>query len=112
MPMHPEQLFHERIPSSDMEIIGTGTIGEKARQLRDKTPVLKTLGFRVPRRTVLAGDFLKDAVAQDGTFFQPEGSHWNKFFIHMAMHLLSCGLRQKETPAEQGHRNQYLLKIR
>lgn len=38
----------------EFEIIGTGTIGEKARQLQYKTPKLKEIGFYVHRRTVLA----------------------------------------------------------
>ena len=45
------------IRSPDFEIIGTGSIGEKARQLAEKTPTLKRLGFNVPRRTVLAEGF-------------------------------------------------------
>lgn len=45
------------IPGRDIEIIGKGSIGEKARQLEEKTPTLKRLGFNVPRRTVLAEGF-------------------------------------------------------
>ncbi len=41
----------------DFEVIGTGTIGDKAQQLYDKTARLKEIGFHVPRRTILAQDF-------------------------------------------------------
>ncbi len=41
----------------DFEIIGKGNIGDKARQLINKTPKLKEIGFHVPIRTVLAEDF-------------------------------------------------------
>lgn len=44
----------ENIANPDFVIIGQGNIGEKARQLVAKTPALKTLGFHVPRRTILA----------------------------------------------------------
>lgn len=52
--------------SSDIEIIGKGNIGEKARQFVQKTSFLKSIGFHVPKRTVLAQNFL------DG-FFQENG---------------------------------------
>jgi len=41
----------------DMEIIGEGNIGDKARQLLEKSPKLQEIGFHVPRRVVLAEDF-------------------------------------------------------
>lgn len=43
--------------SPDFEIFGKGNIGEKARQLLDKTPRLREIGFYVPKRTILAQDF-------------------------------------------------------
>jgi len=42
---------------NDIEIIGQGDIGDKARQLVNKTPKLKEIGFYVPKRTVLAEDY-------------------------------------------------------
>ncbi len=42
---------------NDIEIIGNGNIGDKARQLVEKTPKLKEIGFYIPRRTVLAEDY-------------------------------------------------------
>ncbi len=45
---------------SEIEIIGSGNIGEKARQLVEKTPLLRQIGFRTPRRIVLAEGFLDD----------------------------------------------------
>lgn len=44
----------ENVANPDFTIIGKGNIGEKARQLHNKTSALKTLGFHVPRRTILA----------------------------------------------------------
>jgi len=41
----------------DFDIIGKGSIGEKARQLVEKTPKLKEMGFHAPRRTILAENF-------------------------------------------------------
>lgn len=58
--------FSEIRASPDIEIIGKGSIGEKAGQLVKKTNVLKEMGFYVPKRTVLAQDFF------DG-FFQRNG---------------------------------------
>jgi len=52
--------------TTDIEIIGSGNIGDKARQLLEKTPKLREIGFHTPRRTVLAEDFF------DG-FFQRNG---------------------------------------
>jgi len=54
------------IDQSGIEIIGKGNIGEKARQLTEKTPALIQLGFCTPRRVVLAEDYF------DG-FFQRNG---------------------------------------
>ena len=42
---------------SGIEIIGNGNIGEKARQLLEKTPQLIEIGFHVPKRFVLAEDY-------------------------------------------------------
>src|SRR3989338_8372364 len=50
----------------DIEIIGEGEIGDKARQLVEKTPKLREIGFYAPRRFVLAEHFF------DG-FFQRNG---------------------------------------
>lgn len=50
----------------DFEIIGTGNIGEKARQLVEKTPQLREIGFCVPKRTVLAEDFFDEFFQRNG----------------------------------------------
>lgn len=50
----------------EIEVIGNGNIGDKARQLVEKTPKLREIGFYTPRRTVLAEDYF------DG-FFQRNG---------------------------------------
>ncbi len=42
---------------AEIEIIGTGNIGDKARQLVEKTSKLREIGFYTPRRVVLAEDF-------------------------------------------------------
>ena len=52
--------------TTDIEIIGSGNIGDKARQLLEKTPKLREIGFHTPKRTVLAEDYF------DG-FFQRNG---------------------------------------
>ena len=49
-----------RISESNMVIIGRGPIGSKADELLKKTPLLRSLGFRVPVRFVLAEDFFND----------------------------------------------------
>ena len=49
-----------------IEVIGNGNIGEKARQLLEKTQQLIEIGFQVPKRFVLAEDYF------DG-FFQRNG---------------------------------------
>lgn len=41
----------------DIEIIGKENIGDKARDLLEKTPKLREIGFYTPRRVVLAEDF-------------------------------------------------------
>jgi hypothetical protein len=43
--------------NTDVKIIGKGNIGDKARQLIEKTPRLREIGFHTPRRIVLAEDF-------------------------------------------------------
>ncbi|HVF69008.1 MAG TPA: PEP/pyruvate-binding domain-containing protein [Xanthomonadales bacterium] len=53
------------VASPDFEVVGGGTIGEKAEQLRSKTPALKSIGFHVPPRTVLADGFLGDFMARN-----------------------------------------------
>lgn len=52
--------------SPDFLIIGQGEIGEKAQQLMDKTPVLRRLGFRAPRRTILAERWFDDFFQRNG----------------------------------------------
>ncbi len=44
-------------PQAGFEVYGTGEIGDKARQLLAKTPILRGVGFHTPRRVVLAQDF-------------------------------------------------------
>ncbi len=44
------------IPGADIEIYGNGFIGDKAGQLVEKTAVLREIGFRTPRRVILAED--------------------------------------------------------
>ena len=43
--------------TTDIEVIGSGNIGDKARQLLEKTQKLREIGFYTPRRSVLAEDF-------------------------------------------------------
>ncbi len=42
---------------TDIEIIGTGNIGDKSRQLVEKTSKLREIGFYTPKRVVLAEGF-------------------------------------------------------
>lgn len=56
----------EHLGNPDFTIVGHGNVGEKARQLMEKTPVLKAIGFSVPRRTVLAEGYFD-------SFFQRNG---------------------------------------
>ncbi len=51
---------------ANIKIIGKGNIGDKAKQLLEKTPQLIQMGFHAPERTVLAEDYF------DG-FFQKNG---------------------------------------
>ncbi len=39
---------------ANFEVIGSGSVGDKARQLMEKTPKLNEIGFYTPHRTVLA----------------------------------------------------------
>lgn len=41
---------------NNIGVIGYGNIGDKARQLVEKTPKLREIGFYTPRITVLAED--------------------------------------------------------
>ncbi len=50
----------------NFDIIGTGPIGEKASELLAKTPTLIELGFKVPRRTVLAQGFFDGYFQRNG----------------------------------------------
>jgi hypothetical protein len=43
--------------NADIEVIGNGNIGDKARQLIQKSPALRKIGFHTPKRTVLAEDY-------------------------------------------------------
>ena len=58
--------LYERSGMTHLAVIGSGTIGEKARQLSAKGPILQDIGFRLPPRIVLAEGFF------DG-FFQRHG---------------------------------------
>ncbi len=54
------------ITPPEFEVIGTGTIGEKARQLQEKTPKLKEIGWHIPRRTALANSYFTDFLSANG----------------------------------------------
>lgn len=56
----------EHIVNPDFTIISEGNIGEKARQLVDKTPQLKAIGFHVPRRTILAEGYFDRFLQRNG----------------------------------------------
>lgn len=45
---------------NDIRVIGEGSIGEKASQLVDKTPLLRGLGFHTPPRKILAEGLFDD----------------------------------------------------
>ena len=66
MPRHIEQERTELTNNPDILVIGNGEIGAKARQLIDKTPTLRTLGFRTPHRTVLAEGFFDEFFQRNG----------------------------------------------
>jgi len=66
MSRHIEREKIELPRSPDILVVGSGEVGEKAQQLIDKTPALQTLGFRVPRRTVLAEGFSDDFFQRNG----------------------------------------------
>lgn len=51
---------------NDIQVIGEGDIGEKARQLVDKTPMLKNLGFHTPRTVILAEDCFAEFFQRNG----------------------------------------------
>lgn len=51
---------------TDIEIIGNGNIGDKARQLVEKTKRLRDIGFDTPRRTVLAEDYFDGFFHRNG----------------------------------------------
>ena len=55
-----------RDTAPDFTIIGEGNLGEKARQLKDKTPSLKEIGFQVPHRTILAEGFFDGFLQRNG----------------------------------------------
>lgn len=52
--------------SADIEIVGSGGIGEKARELVKKTPILRDLGFHTPRRIVLAEGYFDEFFQRNG----------------------------------------------
>lgn len=89
---------------NDIEIIGNGNIGDKARQLVEKTPKLKDIGFYVPRRTVLAEDYF------DG-FFQRNGLGENLRSVEIVEDLeakiRSGSLTREEFQALQGVSSSY-----
>lgn len=66
MPRNIEQERTELTNNPDILVIGSGEVGEKAQQLIDKTPTLRTLGFRTPHRTVLAEGFFDDFFQRNG----------------------------------------------
>jgi hypothetical protein len=45
--------------NTDIEIIGSGNIGDKARQLLEKTPKLREIGFHTPQRYFFAQDYFE-----------------------------------------------------
>jgi len=47
-------------------VVGTGSIGEKARQLQEKGPELEKIGFRLPPRLALSSDYLAEALDANG----------------------------------------------
>lgn len=49
-----------------MEIVGEGSIGDKARQLYEKTPTLEDIGFYAPDRTVIAESVLDGYLRHNG----------------------------------------------
>jgi len=75
-----------------IEIIGKGNIGDKARQLLEKTPKLRSIGFHTPRRVVLAEDFFNG-------FFQRNGLGRNLCEAEITGDLeekIKCGSLTKE----------------
>ena len=44
----------------NFKVIGTGNIGDKAKQLMEKNSKLKKIGFHVPKRTILSQSFFED----------------------------------------------------
>lgn len=64
--MTAERERGENTANPDFTIVGQGNIGEKARQLMNKTPALKDIGFNVHRRTILSEGYFD-------RFFQRNG---------------------------------------
>lgn len=56
----------ELIEGANIIIIGTGPIGDKAKQLLEKTQRLKELGFQTPYRTILAKGYLDEIIQLNG----------------------------------------------
>ncbi|MEI6886942.1 MAG: PEP/pyruvate-binding domain-containing protein [bacterium] len=54
------QLSNENQKDIEIEIIGDGSIGAKAKELLEKTHLLRELGFSTPRRVVLASGFFNE----------------------------------------------------
>jgi len=65
-PRFAAELKARWISGIDVAVYGKGEIGDKARQLIQKTAWCRALGFRTPRRIVLAQDFFD-------SFFQEHG---------------------------------------
>lgn len=49
-----------------IEVIGKGNVGDKARQLIEKTPALRKIGFYTPKRIVLAEDYFNGFFHRNG----------------------------------------------
>lgn len=55
-----EWAYREHDAGHEVTVIGYGEIGDKARELIDKTPILRAIGFQTPPRFVLAEGFFDD----------------------------------------------------
>ncbi len=64
--MAREQFIREPTPKDGIEIIGSGSVGEKLGQLVEKTPQLHRIGFDTPRRTVFAEGFFDSFFRRNG----------------------------------------------
>lgn len=83
-------IHREVIREANMTIVGTGTIGDKARELLTKSPILQELGFCVPPRIVIANDLLEMIVRDSGlTGFDDTSLSMNdhRFAFHLNPHI-------------------------